>query len=66
MSTVVELDLGPGHFAHAVEVNGEMVCVLSPKARTEARVQAGVRRFMQGQGVDCSTCRGCPVGAAAS
>jgi hypothetical protein len=66
MSTVVELDLGEGHHAHALRIEGEMVCVLSPAARTDSRIQAGIRRFMQGQGVDCSECRGCPVGKAAS
>lgn len=63
MSMVIELDLGQEH-AHAIRVNGEMVCVLTPRAADDERVQGLVRRFMQGEGVDCRSCRGCPVGRA--
>lgn len=63
MSKVIELDLGP-HLAHAIRVDGEMVCVLTPQAADDERVQGLVRRFMQGEGVDCRSCAGCPVGRA--
>ncbi|MFE6127470.1 hypothetical protein ACFQ6Q_04220 [Streptomyces sp. NPDC056437] len=64
MSTVVTLDLGPGHEADALEVNGEMVCILCPDAATDTRIQERVRRLMKGVGRDCEECRGCPVGKA--
>jgi hypothetical protein len=64
MSTVVEHDFGPGHEAHAVRVNGEMVCVLSPAVATDSRIQERVRRLMWGEGRDCRSCLGCIVGTA--
>ncbi|GAA3268121.1 hypothetical protein GCM10010493_50690 [Streptomyces lavendulae subsp. grasserius] len=64
MSTVIELDLGPTHYAHAVRVDGEMVCILAPQAATDKEVQKLVRRFLHGEGVDCKSCGGCPVGRA--
>ncbi|MFF5703471.1 hypothetical protein ACFY7H_13320 [Streptomyces sp. NPDC012794] len=64
MSTVIELDLGPEHYAHAVRIGGQMVCILTPQAADDEHVQALVRRFMQSQGVDCKSCGGCPVGRA--
>lgn len=64
MSTVVELDLGAGHEADALEVNGETVCVLNPKVATDARIQERVRRLMEGEGRNCRECRGCIVGTA--
>lgn len=64
MSTVVTLDLGPGHEADALEINGEMVCILCPAAATDTRIQGRVRRLMKGLGRDCGTCRNCPVGRA--
>lgn len=62
MSTVIELDLGAGHEAHAVRVEDKMVCVLAPQAATDACMQGRIRRLMRGEGVDCRACRGCPVG----
>ncbi|MFD5940202.1 hypothetical protein [Streptomyces griseus] len=64
MSTVIEVDLGPGHYAHGLEVNGEWMCALNPAVATDERIQALVRRFMAGEGRDCRKCRGCIVGTA--
>jgi hypothetical protein len=64
MSTVIEVDLGLGHYAHAMDVDGEMVCILTPRAADDEQVQSLVRRFLLGQGVDCKSCGGCPVGRA--
>lgn len=64
MSTVIDLDLGPGHYAHALKIDGEMVCILTPQAATDTDVQEHVRRLMKGQGTDCRKCRGCAVGTA--
>lgn len=63
MSTVIDLVL-EGHEAHALQINGEMVCILTPEAATDTRIQARIRRLMKGQGTDCRKCRGCPVGTA--
>lgn len=64
MSHVINLDLGPTStfIAYATQVDGEMVCVLTPKAAVDRVIQARVKRFMKGQDRDCSICRGCPVG----
>ena len=63
MATIVEFDR-PGFEAHVLEQNKEIVCILTPAAATDPAIQARVRRLMQGQGIDCRTCRGCPVGTA--
>lgn len=64
MSHVISIDLGPQNLAYPTQVAGEMVCVLTPKAVNDRVIQERVRRFMKGQGRDCKTCRGCPVGTA--
>lgn len=64
MSNVISLDLGPTFIASVAQAAGEMVCILNPKAASEARIQARVRSFMKGQGMDCGKCGGCPVGRA--
>ena len=64
MNHVIELDLGPTStfLGYATQVNGQMVCVLTPRAAEDRAIQERVRRFMKGQDRDCRTCRGCPVG----
>jgi hypothetical protein len=64
MSTVVEVDVGAGHEAHALEVDGEELCVLSPAAAGDADMRARIRRMMWGVGRNCQACRGCIVGTA--
>lgn len=64
MSVVINLDLGPDVLAYPTQVDGEMVCVLTPECADDREIQARVRRFMKGQDRDCRTCRGCPVGTA--
>lgn len=64
MSNVINLDLGPSFIGYATQVDGEMVCVLTPEAASEPRIQERVRWFMKGQGRDCGKCLGCPVGRA--
>lgn len=62
MSTVIELDLGVGHEADLLQIEGKMVCVLAPQAAADPLMQKRIRRLMRGQGLDCTTCRGCHVG----
>ena len=64
MSTVINLDLGPDILGYPTQVDGEMVCVLSPRTAEDRAAQERVRQFMEGQGRDCRICRGCPVGTA--
>lgn len=64
MSTVIEVDLGPGHYAYGLEVNQEWVCALDPAVAKDKHIQGLVRRFMEGEGRDCRACRGCIVGTA--
>lgn len=63
-SHVINLDLGPSILGYPTQVDGEMVCVLTPRAIEDREIQARVRRFMKGQDRDCRSCRGCPVGTA--
>ncbi len=63
MSRAIDLDK-PGHIAATFLIRGERVCVLTPAAAIEPRVQAQVRRLLKGLGTDCRSCRGCPVGTA--
>jgi hypothetical protein len=66
VSHVIELDLGESSkfLGYTTQVAGEMVCVLSPRAAHDRAFQERVRQFMKGQGRDCGTCLGCPVGRA--
>lgn len=64
MSTAIDVDLGPGHIAQAFQIDGEMMCVLTPDAATDRAIQWRIRRLLKGQGVDCRSCCGCPVGTA--
>lgn len=63
MATIVTFDR-PGFMGQVVEIRGEIVCVLASAAATDAGVQSHVRRLMKGEGIDCRTCGGCPVGRA--
>lgn len=60
----INLDLGPEStfLGYPTQVDGEMVCVLSPRTAEDRAIQERVRRFMKGQGRDCKTCGACPVG----
>jgi|SoiMethySBSTD1v2_1073268.scaffolds.fasta_scaffold1597643_1 hypothetical protein len=60
-TTVVTYDK-PGFEGHVLEEDGRIVCILAPTAFTDTGIQARIRRLMQGQGIDCTMCRGCPVG----
>lgn len=64
MSTVIEVDLGPGHYAFGAEVHDEWVCALNPAVASDEHLQELVRRFMAREGRDCRKCRGCIVGTA--
>ena len=63
MATVVEFDRA-GFEGHVLEKEGKIVCILAPAAATDPAIQARVRRLLHGQGIDCRTCCGCPVGTA--
>jgi hypothetical protein len=62
-ATVVTYDK-PGFEGHVLEKDGQIVCILAPTAFTDPGIQARIRRLMQGQGIDCERCLGCPVGRA--
>lgn len=64
MSTVIEVDLGPGHYAYGLEVDQEWMCALAPAVNTDASIRLLVRQFMAREGRDCRKCRGCIVGTA--
>lgn len=56
------LDL-PGFIASSLRVGEKAVCAISPKAAEDASVQEVARELLHREGVDCSACRACPVGA---
>jgi hypothetical protein len=60
----ISLDLGPTFIASVAQEAGERVCILTPKAATDTRIQARVREVMKSQGIDCRICGGCPMGQA--
>ncbi len=60
MGTVMTYDR-PGFTAHVLEIEGKIVCFLAPAVATDKGIQARVRRLLQGQGIDCRECGGCPV-----
>lgn len=64
MSHVIHRDLGANFLGFATQVADEMVCILTPQAASDARIQERVRDAMRSQGRDCGTCLGCPVGRA--
>lgn len=63
MSTVINFER-PGFIATSALIAEEVVCILTPAAATDVRIQERVRRLMKGQGIDCRLCGGCPVGRA--
>lgn len=54
----------PGFMGRVLETAEGIVCVLSSAASKDRVIQARVRRLMNGQGIDCRSCAGCPVGQA--
>ena len=64
MSSVISIDLGSTFIASVAQAAGERVCILTPQAATDERIQARVRRVMKSQGIDCRICRACPIGQA--
>jgi hypothetical protein len=64
MSNAISLDLGPTFIAAVAQAAGETVCILTPRAASEARIQERVRQVMKSQGIDCKSCDGCPMGHA--
>lgn len=63
MTIVVQYD-EPGFEARILETAGGIVCVQASAARTDRAIQARIRRLARGQGIDCQTCHGCPIGQA--
>jgi hypothetical protein len=63
MTTMVTFDR-PGFQAHILKEDGEIVCILAPAAAHDPAIQERVRELTHGQGIDCRTCCGCPVGTA--
>ncbi len=61
MATVITYDRR-GFEGHVFESGGKIVCVLASASAWDTGMQARIRRLMQGQGIDCLTCGGCPVG----
>ncbi|MCM8548962.1 hypothetical protein [Streptomyces sp. STCH 565 A] len=64
MATAIVYDREPGAIADVLEINGETVCVINAAALAEHDGQQLVRDFLRSLGVDCTVCRGCPVGTA--
>lgn len=64
MTKVVTIDLGPTFIGQGIQIDGELVCVVSPDVSEDSSALAQVRDMMRRQGTDCRKCRGCQVGTA--
>lgn len=51
-----------GFIGQVLKINDKVICVLHPATATDPGLQALALRLMQGEGIDCTKCAGCPVG----
>lgn len=64
MHKFVMMDLGPKVRVWSARVRDDTVCVMTPASLKDAFARRKAREMMKRQGVDCGTCRGCPLGRA--
>lgn len=62
MERIVTADLGPGIAGWAAQVDGDIVCVATPRARHDPAARRQVRALVQSVGGDCASCGGCFIG----
>lgn len=58
------LDLGPQFVGQAVNVGEKTVCAVTPRVSTDPAARSVMKEVARRHGIDCSVCRGCPVGTA--
>lgn len=62
MEKLVTTDLGPGVDGWVARIDGDIVCVATPRVEHDPRARREVRRLVTRVGGDCGTCRGCIIG----
>lgn len=58
------LDLGPEFIGYATQVGEKTVCAVTSAVDTSPAARKQMRELAERQGIDCLTCRCCPVGRA--
>lgn len=62
MGKMVTADLGPGIDGWAARIDGDIVCVATPRVEYDPAARRTVRRLVGSVGGNCGTCRGCIIG----
>jgi hypothetical protein len=64
----ITLDQGPKFVGWSAQVKGTVVCVMTPRVRTDAAMRRLARHMIQQLGGDCAACShpGCPLNRATS
>jgi len=63
MEKMVTADLGPGIDGWAAQIDGDIVCVATPRVEYDSAARRSVRRLVKSVGGNCSDCRGCIIGS---
>ncbi|MEU2789104.1 hypothetical protein [Streptomyces sp. NPDC007100] len=59
---MVTADLGSGFAALRGRVNGEFVCLVTPRVEHDEETRKAVRSLIERQGGNCASCCGCIIG----
>ena len=62
MHDMVTTDHGPNFHGFRGLIDGEIVCVATPRVLHDASERRIMRDLVRRQGGDCSQCRGCFIG----
>lgn len=62
MEKMFTADLGAGIDGWAARVDGNIVCVATPRVEHDAAARQHVRALVKRLGGDCGICRGCIIG----
>ncbi|MFI0900485.1 hypothetical protein [Streptomyces sp. NPDC020983] len=54
-------DLGPGVDGWAATVDGDIVCLASPRVEDDLAARRSVRELVTRAGGNCAACRGCII-----
>lgn len=63
MHELITVDLGPDFFMWCGQLDGRLVCAVTPRVQDDATVRRTVMELVKRQGV-CDGCSACPLGLA--